>query len=82
MIIKLPKNVFDYFQNERKLVISVNKISEYLSLNILKKINLKLNFENEQLIDVDVDEKEIDNELLKDHTLFILITLYAMAIGE
>lgn len=82
MKIKIPIALFDYFKNERKLAISVNKIAEYLSLEELKKSDFSINFTNSELKEVDIDEQELDNNLLKNENLFIIVALYAMAVGE
>jgi len=82
MIMQLPKRIFDYFKNARRLVISVNKISEYLSLDKINQLNLKIDLSDNELIEIAIDENELDNELLKNEPLFTLIAIYAMAIGE
>ena len=82
MKVKLPVDLFNYFKNERKIAISVNKISEYLSIDKLCNLNISLNFQDKEMIEVDIDEDELDNNVLKNETIFVIIAMYAMAIGE
>ena len=82
MKMKLPKQLLDYFKNERNLAISVNKISEYLSLDKIKQLNLRIDLSKNILVEVNIDETELDSVLLKDETLFSIVAIYAMAIGE
>ena len=82
MKIRIPIALFDYFKSERKLAISVNKIAEYLSLEEIKKINFAINFTNSELKEIDIDEQELDNNLLKNENLFVIVALYAMSVGE
>ncbi|MDR1971274.1 MAG: hypothetical protein LBQ46_05080 [Treponema sp.] len=82
MTIEISKKIFDYFRNSNKLIVSVNKISEYFSLSRLKENNIEISFNNIELVSIEIDENELDSSILKDENVFSLMAIYAMGVGE
>jgi hypothetical protein len=82
MLINLDKKIVDYFKNSTKLVVSVNKISEYFNLSLIDKLNIDMQFKQDETVSIEIDEMELDNDLLTKKQIFVLMSIYAMGVGE
>ena len=79
MTVKLDKKVFEYFQNPTNLTVSVNEMSSYFKLERL--IDIGLEIKGNPVI-IEIDENELDNNLLRNESLFSLMAIYAMGTGQ
>jgi hypothetical protein len=82
MQVKLNRKLVDYFKNSTKLIVSVNKISEYFDLSIVDKLNIDLQYKQGDIVFMEIDETELDNQLLRNEQIFSLMAIYAMGVGE
>jgi len=79
MVIRINKKIYNYFRNSTNLVVKVNEMSNYFRLERLTDFKIDM---NDDLISVEIDESELDNDMLKNETLFSLMAIYAMGTGQ
>ena len=79
MVISINKKIYNYFRNSTNLVVKVNEMSNYFRLERLTDFKIDM---NDDLISVEIDESELDNDMLKNETLFSLLAIYAMGTGQ
>lgn len=80
MTVRIPKKLHDYFKSPKVLLVAVNNIAAYMNLSRLQSVCPSISYQNS--VPIEVDEGELADELLKDETLFVLLAMYAMGVGE